>query len=199
MKNTLLIFSFLVLTMACRKEIVVQRAIPTNTTNTTPNTETLNGLTAPENFKWQFLQDYLITLTADTLIDSVSFALYSDDAKLVYNGIFNFGYSSFSLRVPRDVKYLLLVSYSSKIVPAQTINLQNPTSLYNDKVVIKTIIQANKLWTKKSNDLADKNEGSQLLKVVILPRYGAKMSIYILELYLKIYGQVLPTTILMIW
>lgn len=164
MKNTLLIFSFLVLTMACRKEIVVQRAIPTNTTNTTPNTETLNGLTAPENFKWQFLQDYLITLTADTLIDSVSFALYSDDAKLVYNGIFNFGYSSFSLRVPRDVKYLLLVSYSSKIVPAQTINLQNPTSLYNDKVVIKTIIQANKLWTKKSNDLADKNEGSQLFK-----------------------------------
>jgi len=94
------------------------------------------------------LQDYLITLTADTLIDSVSFALYSDDAKLVYNGIFNFGYASFSLRVPRDVKYLLLVSYSSKIVPAQTINLQNPTSLYNDKVVIKSTIQANKLWTK---------------------------------------------------
>ena len=83
MKNTLLIISFLVLIVACRKEIVIQQAIPTNTTNTTPNTETLNGLTAPDNFKWQFLQDYLITLTADTLIDNVSFALYSDDAKLV--------------------------------------------------------------------------------------------------------------------
>lgn len=132
---------------SCRQEMVLITPSPAATTNNTSK-----GTVAPANFKWQFLQDYLITLSSDTLLDDVSFTLYGNDGNLVYSGKVNFGYSNFMIRIPRDVLFLTVVSNNPKIVPGQTIDLSKTTTAYNGKVVIKTTIIADKLWIKKPNE-----------------------------------------------
>lgn len=159
--NVKIIFaSMFLFALSCKQEMVVIQPKQTNSQNPVGNTDFI----APTNFKWQFLQDYIITLNSDTLLDNVSFSLYSDDANLVYEGLFSFGYSNFSIKIPRDVKYLTIISNNPKIVPGQTIDLYKPTGSYNGKLVIKTNVQGDKLWIKKSNESILKNANNKLFK-----------------------------------
>ncbi len=159
MNAKILIAAALLMAFGCRQEIVVQKASST----TVENTNNSKGTVAPVNFKWQFLQEYIITLSSDTLLDNVPFALYGNDGNLVYNGVMNFGYSTCNIKLPRDVQFLSVVSNNPKIVPGQTIDLYKPTFTYDSKIVIKTNITVDKLWIKKPNQTIF-NPSKQLFK-----------------------------------
>ncbi|MFA9212598.1 MAG: LruC domain-containing protein [Candidatus Methylacidiphilales bacterium] len=147
MNSKTLLAIALLFAFSCRQEVVLLNSNPAATSNN----NTSKGTVAPASFKWQFLQDYLITLSSDTLLDDVSFTLYGNDGNLVYTGKINFGYTSFMIRIPRDVQFLTVVSNNPKIVPGQSIDLSKNTAVYNGKSVIKTNITADKLWIKKPN------------------------------------------------
>lgn len=161
MKNKLFFITLIALAIACKKNIITDKIV-TNTTN--PTTNGSNDVIAPSNFQWQFLQDYLISLTTDTRVDNVSFTLIDQYGSLVYEGVFNYGYSNFSLRIPRDLKILKIVSNSPKILAGQTIDLTASNRVYVNNIVIKNSIQADKLWVKKTNEGILENKGKQLFK-----------------------------------
>ncbi len=144
MKLNLLAVAFVVMLLGCRKEVYFD--LPKN--NSTNSSEII----APANFKWQFLQDYLVSISTDTLLDNVSFSLVSENGVLVYEGKIFFGYSSFSLRIPRDLKTLKVISNNPKIVSGQVIDLYNQVGTYKNNLIIKNFLQTDKLWIKKSNE-----------------------------------------------
>jgi len=153
MNTKILMAIAILITFSCRKDVVLLTTNPAATTNNNTIKETV----APANFKWQFMQEYLITLLSDTLLDNVPFTLYGNDGNLAYTGVINFGYTNFSIRLPRDVQYLNVLSNNPKIVPGQIIDLAKPTSVYNSKIVIKTNVIADKLWIKKPNEIIFNN------------------------------------------
>jgi LruC domain-containing protein len=146
MKTKILIVTFLLVILGCRKNVYFSEN--PSTLNPTKTSEII----APENFKWQFLQDYLITISTDTLLDNVIFTLIDEKGVLVYDGILDFGYANFSLRIPRDLKNLRIVSSNPKILPGQVIDLYKTFGTYQNKIIIKNNLQVDKLWIKKANE-----------------------------------------------
>ncbi|MFZ4798818.1 MAG: LruC domain-containing protein [Bacteroidia bacterium] len=157
MKFKILYIVLIVLAFGCRKEVYY--TLPSNT-----NPQSTAEIIAPENFKWQFLQDYLVTISTDTLLDNVTFSLINENGVLVYNGKINFGYATFSLRIPRDIKTLKIVSNNPKIFPNQTIDLYNSVGTYKNSILIKNNLLVDKLWIKKLNENIEVKSSNQLNK-----------------------------------
>lgn len=130
----------------CRKNVYYSPS------STALNPTKTSEIIAPESFKWQFLQDYLVTISTDTLLDNVSFSLIDEKSVLVYDGKIDFGYASFSLRIPRDLRNLRIVSNNPKILPGQVIDLYNTVGTYKNNIIIKNNLQVDKLWIKKANE-----------------------------------------------
>jgi LruC domain-containing protein len=82
----------------------------------------------------------------------VSFSLIDEKGVLVYDGFIDFGYASFALRIPRDLKNLRIISSNPKILPGQIIDLYNSAGTYKNNIIIKNNLQVDKLWIKKANE-----------------------------------------------
>lgn len=154
-----LIIICLVIATSCRKTIIIDSESQTNT-----NVVNSNDIVAPENFNWQFMQDYILLLSTDTLVDKVDFTLTTTDNFLVYEGIMDYGYAKINLKIPRDIKTLNLVSNNPKIIPGQTIDLTKPFGSFNKIIIIKNAIQADVRWIKKPNEVIFANRTNTLFK-----------------------------------